>query len=401
MQSLPYNSVADSPNCWHILDAGSVWLKEFASALGTVVPTENWVPDIRNFGHWEHWEREEEAADPAVKMTRFPLQRGYGRFPIARLLPPEPGMISRLLRRTRNAEDSTLLLTSPFYAPVAELWPGHVVYYLTDLTKEYAGMNAAQVTGLDRRMCAVADLVCPNSHRIADYLRREAGCAAEKIVVVPNATRWSNVLSQPLTRPTGAPADLVDAPRPIVGVIGNLAGNIDWVLLSDAVARSRDITWAFVGPTGMDIPDPWHRKLRKNLMQMGGRVRFLGSKPYGELAHYARSFDAALIPYLKKEPTISGSATRFYEHLAACRPILASRAHAELLTKEPLLKLVSSGQEIATYLEDLRARGFRDGYEELRWSTSRNETWHTRAETVVAAAEARGFGQAAASQQIA
>ena len=398
MQSLPYDSLANRAACWHVLDTGSVWMKEFASALATIVPTHNWVPEIRNFGHWERWEQESQASDPAVKMIGFPLQRGYARFPISELLPFAPVLVRRLLRRTKNTEEATLVLTSPFYAPVAELWPGRIVYYLTDLTKEYAGMNAAQVVARDRRMCAVADLVCPNSQRIGDYLCREAGCAPAKVVVVPNATRASNVLSQPLTRPANAPADIAMLPRPLVGVVGNLAGNIDWALVADAVARSRDITWVFVGPTSMDIPDPAQRKLRQELMQIGGRVRFVGSKPYSELSEYARAFDAALIPYLRKEPTISGSATRFYEHLAACRPILASRAHAELQTKEPLLKLVSSGEEIAVHLDDLRAHGFRDGYEELRWKTSRNETWQTRAESIVAAAEARGFGVSAAQQ---
>lgn len=381
----------ESQNCWHILDVGSIWLKEFASALGTMVPTQNWVPEIRNFGHWEDWEKLDETADPAVKMIRFPLQRGYGRFPISRLLPSATLITKHLLRRSQRPEQSNLILTSPFYAPVAERWPGRVVYYLTDLTKEYAGMNASQVVGLDRRMCAVADLVCPNSRRIADYLCREAACDPKKIVVIPNATRASNVLHKPLTKPVEPPADLAEAPRPIVGVIGNLAGNIDWVLLSDAIARSRDITWAFVGPTDMDIPDVTHRKLRQELMQKGGRVRFLGPKPYSQLAQYARSFDVALIPYLKKEPTISGSATRFYEHLAACRPIVASRAHGELLSKEPLLKLVNSGEELAWHLDLLRAHGFSDEYEELRWSASRNETWHSRAAAMLKAAKSRGF----------
>ncbi len=390
MPSFPSNFTG-TQGCWHILDAGSIWLKEFASALGTMAPTLNWCPEIRNFGHWEHWEKFDESSDPAVKTIRFPLQRGYGRFPIARLLPPETRILDRLLQRSANAEDSTLLVTSPFYAPVAELWPGRVVYYLTDLTKEYAGMNRNQVVGLDRRICAVASLVCPNSRRIADYLCGEAGCDPQKIVVIPNATRASNILSKPLMKPAEAPADLVDWPRPIVGVIGNLAGNIDWVLLADAVAQSPDVTWAFVGPTEMEIPDRRHRQLRQELMGKGGRVRFLGSKPYSQLAHYARAFDVALIPYLKKEPTISGSATRFYEHLAACRPILASRAHGELLTKEPLLKLVNNGEEIAGYLDLLRARDFSDGYEDLRWSVSRHETWQARAAAILAAADERGF----------
>ena len=381
-------------SCLHVLDVGSIWIKEFASALATMAPTQNWCPEIRNFGHWERWEEFDETSDPLVKMIRFPLQRGYGRFPVSRFLPWDRQIVDRLLRHSQNAESSNLILTSPFYASVAERWPGRVIYYLTDLTKEYAGMDASQVVGLDRRMCRVADLVCPNSRRIGDYLCREAGCDPKKIVVVPNATRATNVLDTPLMQPVQPPADLADWPRPIVGVIGNLAGNIDWVLLSDAVARSRDITWAFVGPTDMDIPDAGHRKLRQQLMQKGGRVRFLGPKPYSELAHYARSFDAALIPYLRKEPTISGSATRFYEHLAACRPIVANRAHAELLNKEPLLKLVSSAEELLWHLDFLRAHGFSDGYEELRWSTSQNETWHARAAAIFSAAGTRSVSRA-------
>ncbi len=75
------------------------------------------------------------------------------------------------MRLVKHPENSTLICTSPFYAPVAELWPGCVVYYLTDLTKKYAGMNEAQIVRLDRRMCRVsANRVFPNSHRIADYL---------------------------------------------------------------------------------------------------------------------------------------------------------------------------------------------------------------------------------------
>lgn len=389
-------SHSENQICWHVLDVGSIWMKEFAAALATLLPTQNWCPEIRNFGRWENWEKLDETADPAVKMIRFPLQRGYGRFPLSRFLPSDSVIINHLLRRSPNPQQSVLVLTSPFYAAVAERWPGPVVYYSTDLTKEYAGMNATQIVTLDRRMCAAADLVCPNSQRIADYFCREAGCSPKKILVVPNATRASNVLSKPLVKPLDLPADLADLPRPIVGVIGNLAGNIDWVFLSDAIARARDITWAFVGPAEMPIPDSLHSRVRQQLLQKGGRIRFIGAKPYSQLAHYARSFDVALIPYVRQEPTISGSATRFYEHLAACRPIVANRAHAELLTKEPLLKLVSSGEELAWHLDFLRAHNFSDGYEELRWSASRNETWNTRAQAMVAAGELRGFPAGAA-----
>ena len=63
--------------------------------------------------------------------------------------------------------------------------------------------------------------------------------------------------------------------RPVAGIIGNLAANLDW------------------------------------------------------------EFDVAILPYRFGEPNYSGSATRFYEHLAACRPMLATPNVAELQTKQP------------------------------------------------------------------
>jgi glycosyltransferase involved in cell wall biosynthesis len=108
-------------------------------------------------------------------------------------------------------------------------------------------------------------------------------------------------------------------------------------------------------------------------------VRFLGPKPYHELASYARSFDAAVLPYLKREPTYSGSSTRFYEHLAACRPMFATRGFAELLNKEPLVRLVDDAQELARLLEGLRRSSFVDGLERDRWAASRGQTWEARA----------------------
>ena len=92
------------------------------------------------------------------------------------------------------------------------------------------------------------------------------------------------------------------------------------------------------------------------------------------------------MPYRKQEPTYSGSATRFYEHLAACRPILSSRGFHELLSKEPLLKLVTGGEDAAREVELLKSKGFRDGFEELRWRASQEGTWLVRARALVAAA---------------
>jgi glycosyltransferase involved in cell wall biosynthesis len=150
-------------------------------------------------------------------------------------------------------------------------------------------------------------------------------------------------------------------------------------LLQDVITRTPWLSWAFIGPTDMAVAEPEQSRARAALMARQGRVRFTGYKPYGHLRDYARALDVAVLPYRKREPTYSGSSTRFYEHLATCRPMLATRGFEELLHKEPLLKLTDSTEEMVTALERLHAARFRDGFEEARWKASQSETWEARA----------------------
>ncbi len=351
-------------------------MKEFASALGQVEQVKAWAPEFSRFALFSSWQRTERLEHPPLTLFRFPLQRGYARVPLRTLFPYERRLVRQIKLQTASVEDSTLVCTTPFYAPVAELWPGPVVYYVTDLTVAYAGLSPWQVRALDTRMCRVARVVCPNSKRIAAYLTDDAACDPGKITIVPNATRASNIAEQPQYEPGPLPADVADLPRPIVGVLGDLSGNLDWKLLAQTMQQTTGMSWLFVGPTDREIDDPKQHVAREWAKAHG---RFVGMKPYGELQTYARCVDAAVLPYLKREPTFSGSSTRFYEHLAAGRPMLATRGFAELLEKEPLLKLVDGPEELAAGLRSLEAAGFRDGYEERRWEASKAGTWEERA----------------------
>ena len=76
------------------------------------------------------------------------------------------------------------------------------------------------------------------------------------------------------------------------------------------------------------------------------------------------------------------AATDLGEHLAAGRPMIATRGFEELLREEPFLRLVDSADEMMQALEDLRATGFRDGREALRRLASQGETWEVRAATM-------------------
>ncbi len=382
---------------WQILDVSSIWMKEFASALGAQAPMIAWSPVMLRLGMLYDWERPARIENPPLDLLSYPLQRGYSHSLVGKVFRFEDRLLRRLLRHCADPEQCALICSTPFYAPVAESWPGPVVYYVTDLTSAYATVDRRRVMQLERRMCQVAQSVCPNSSRIAAHLIEHAGCDAEKITIVPNATREANVPNAPLYDPEPLPEDIRDMPRPIVGVIGNLAANMDWELLAEAVRQTQGVSWLFVGPTTMPVYSPGQREARAWVM---AHARFIGARPYGRLQEYARCLDAAVLPYRKAEPTYSGSSTRFYEHLAAGRPMIATRGFAELLEKEPLVQLVNTGEELCEAIARLQAIGFRDELEMARWEASVAGTWEERARTLMAtvAEPASGAGMRASEE---
>jgi glycosyltransferase involved in cell wall biosynthesis len=190
------------------------------------------------------------------------------------------------------------------------------------------------------------------------------------------------------------PADIADLRRPVAGVIGNLGENTDWELIEEAVNSTSCLTWLFVGPYTAPIHDAKQASSRQRLLEVGGRVRFTGPRDSGDLKNYARSVDVAILPYRKREPTYSGSSTRFYEHLAACRPMIATKGFEELLHKTSVLRLADSPDDLVEALEDLRSKNFQDGLIELRWKMSRQNTWEDRARQMIDAIQF-GIGRAA------
>jgi len=376
------------PTCKILLDLRTPWLVEFTRALASVTSVIAYSPQISLLGGLSG-RPVSTVLEPGLNVIRFPVRRGY----FSRLGQFFFGQDRQILRWLKEVPESSgndcvpLICCLPHYVRIAGAWAGPVVYYVTDLFRHYAGWNYRHIGRLERLMCQRADLMCPNSRRIAEVLVADGGANPERIVVVPNGVGRESLLAAPATAPAALPADVQQLRRPVAGVIGNLAGNMDWVMIEQAVRATPWLSWLFVGPYSMRVRDPEQRRGRAELLkQSGSRVVFVGSRPVCDLKHYARALDVAVLPYRKAEPTYSGSSTRFYEHLAATRPIIASDGFAELLSKPPLLRIAGRWEELVQALEELRERQFRDGYEELRWVASQSETWEGRARTMLEAA---------------
>lgn len=373
---------------WHVLDIRATWVQEFTRALAKQVALTAWLPEISWFGRTRT--RETVTDVYGLPARRFPLQRGFSKPPISRVAGEGVRIARRLALQSEDPAATVLLITFPQYVDLARQWPGPIVYYATDMYRFWEPIrDRKHVERVEREACRVADVVCPNSQRIADYMHTELGVPKSKLVICPSAVREENLLPSCPNGPCSLPSIISDLPRPIAGVVGNLAANLDWELLANTIDRTPWLSWAFVGPTEMPVSDEKQCQARARLMRTGGRVRFVGWMPAAELRDYARAVDVAVLPYRRAEPTYSGSSTKYYEHLAACRPMLSTRGFAELLSKEPFVKLLDTADQFVDALEQLREYGFRDGQEMERWSASQQETWEERAERMRRALDER------------
>ncbi|MBI4445106.1 MAG: glycosyltransferase family 4 protein [Acidobacteria bacterium] len=372
---------------WHVLDVRAIWVKEFAMALAAQVPVLGWLPQISWLGYLQDGEDDLPTLGE-LQVRSFSLQRGFARWPFRVLTPEQHRLVRRLLSFPQTSSASPVIFCSPHYFKVAAEWKGPRVYYASDMFR-FWGESRCFIEHIEKRMCTFVDLVCAVSPRVRSYMTDELGISPQKVVISAMATREENILHHPSYSPSLLPPEAAGMNRPLAGVIGNLAANTDWLLLKEVIERTPWLSWILVGPTEMPIDDPDQCKARSYLMSLGGRVRFTGYQPYQRLRDFARALDVAVLPYRRREPTYSGSSTRFYEHLAACRPILATRGFAELLLNEPLLRFGDTAEELALLLEELREQQFRDGNEELRWEASRSETWEARAAAVRRALQER------------
>jgi glycosyltransferase involved in cell wall biosynthesis len=358
-----------------VFDVRSTWVTEFARALATKIPTTGLRPRIDNLGLLHRVARPLNS-EGALNVFACRLQRGWWR---SALLSERRKLVAFARSRAAMNPSTCVIFTSPHYATVADAFRAcTTAYYVTDNFRACFPEEPA-IAALEARLAACVTHVFPNSERIRRFFVDETKVEDDHLTVIPNGVRSENVPSAPLDAPSEPPAEMPPMPRPWALVMGNLAANTDWELLEAVIGETRWLDWVFVGPTEMPCASEAHQRIRRRLMENEGTVHFLGWQRPARLSGFARACDVAVLPYIKREPTFSGSSTRSYEHFAAGRPILASEGFAELLQREPLLKVCRSAEEMILALESLRQNSFRDGYEAQRWRLAKESTWHHRA----------------------
>ncbi len=189
-----------------------------------------------------------------------------------------------------------------------------VIYHCVDEHAANPNVPAAQVRAWEKQLLARADLVFTTSNTLYESKR----AFNPHTFYLPNVADTAH-FARTRAESLATPDDLRDIPRPIAGYIGNISAyKMDFDLLATVARQRPDWSFVLIGPVGRGDPSTSITNYRlPNLF-------FLGSRPYSDLPRYVRAFDVCLVPFNQNESTRGSLPMKFFEYLAAGKPVIAT-----------------------------------------------------------------------------
>jgi len=238
----------------------------------------------------------------------------YGRASIQRL---NTVLLAMQIRRAlpKNTRPILWVFLPALVGLVGRFGEKFVIYHCIDVHAANPNVPARQVREWERQLVERADAVFASSSTLYEDKR----ALNANTYYLPNVAD-AGLFAQSRDESLPMPADLQDVSHPIAGFIGNISAyKMDLDLLYTVARTQSDWSFAFVGPVGRGDPSTDISKL-----QSLRNVHFLGEKPYAQMPRYVKAFDVCLIPFNQNESTRGTLPMKFFEYLAAGKPVIAT-----------------------------------------------------------------------------
>lgn len=140
------------------------------------------------------------------------------------------------------------------------------------------------------------------------------------------------------------PDDIASINGPIVGYFGVIDERIDLELIRATAASHPDISFVMIGPLA---------KIHESDLPRAANLHYLGMKAYGELPHYLKAFDIAMMPFALNDATTYISPTKTLEYMAAGKPIISTRIADVVRDYAGCISLIDSPDEFGQAIDYL------------------------------------------------
>ena len=276
-------------------------------------------------------------------------------------------LIGRLLRFTRP-------IVWTYNPLVYSLWDGLDaslrVYHCVDDLAAVPGVPRTPVRAAEESIVGKADAVFATSRELD---KRLSGLCPGKAHCLPNVADFAHFTKAGLTGPV--PHDLEAIPRPRIGFIGTVSSyKLDVDLILAIADRKPEWHWVLVGPLGTGDSLSLNKQLGKT------NVHLLGHRDYSTLPDYLRGIDVATIPCKLNEYTRSMFPMKFFEYLAAGKPVVTTPLDA-LMEYSDVCIVAGNAEEFCDAIDRILAGHAPD--REACMAMARAHTWDTRLDAML------------------
>ncbi len=228
-----------------------------------------------------------------------------------------------------------------------------VVYECYDeYTHFYAdGKSVPGMREKEEKLMRDADIVFATSHALYESRSK----THPNVHYAPNGVdfeRFNRVEGNVLT----VADDLKDIPSPRIGYIGNLSGRVDFDLIDKIAERNPGLYVVLIGPADGDAKDEIKKARHRS------NVHYLGPRSYESVPRYLKGFDVCMLPYKINYWTDCANPLKFWEYLAAGKPIVSTRA-SELEQFKEIIWLAND--------HDMFCAAIRDALKDEDWKKKR------------------------------
>jgi len=245
------------------------------------------------------------------------------------------------------------------------------VYHCVDEIKSQPDMPKSAIESAERTLTQQASIVFTTSPALTES-RRHWNAATYYLPHVADQDHFSRALSDA----TRIPADLEEIPRPRIGFVGAISAyKIDFELLR-VLARSRR-QWSIVLIGAVGEGDP---STDASCLEIEPNIHLIGPRSYEDVPAYLKGIDVAILPNRINEYTRAMFPMKFFEYLAAGRPVVSVELDALSEFREVVDLAADYGEFVAAVD---RALAGDCASLELRLSVAGRHTYITRTRTML------------------
>lgn len=188
------------------------------------------------------------------------------------------------------------------------------IYHCVDEIKAQPGMPVEILEAAEKQLAQNVDVIFTTSSQLTET-RRVWNANTHYLPNVADYRHFATALAEE----TSVPSDLAAIPGPRLGFIGAISGyKIDFRLIRHIAEARPDWSIVLIGEVGEG--DPW---TDSSLLRGLPNLHLLGPRSYKKLPAYLKGFDVAMLPNHVNEYTDAMFPMKFFEYLAAGRPVVS------------------------------------------------------------------------------